>query len=79
MIVMKLKIKHLYNITSFYKKRSARINQALAKRKVSGERGNRTPDTRIFSPLLYRLSYFTAVFFKISFYQLVFFSKAVQR
>gem|GEM_PF-6106985 len=24
-----------------------------------GEEGNRTPDTRIFSPLLYRLSYLT--------------------
>ena len=25
--------------------------------KSGGERGNRTPDTRIFSPLLYQLSY----------------------
>jgi hypothetical protein len=24
---------------------------------MSGQRGNRTPDTGIFSPLLYRLSY----------------------
>jgi hypothetical protein len=24
---------------------------------ASGQRGNRTPDTRIFSPLLYQLSY----------------------
>jgi hypothetical protein len=25
--------------------------------KCNGQRGNRTPDTRIFSPLLYQLSY----------------------
>jgi hypothetical protein len=24
---------------------------------LNGQRGNRTPDTRIFSPLLYQLSY----------------------
>ncbi len=24
---------------------------------ANGQRGNRTPDTRIFSPLLYQLSY----------------------
>ena len=30
-------------------------SEALA----SGDGGNRTPDTRIFSPLLYRLSYIT--------------------
>jgi hypothetical protein len=27
--------------------------------KESGDGGNRTPDTRIFSPLLYQLSYIT--------------------
>src|SRR5262245_45679914 len=27
---------------------------------ASGQRGNRTPDTRIFSPLLYQLSYLAA-------------------
>lgn len=30
---------------------------------LSGQGGNRTPDTRIFSPLLYRLSYLTGCFF----------------
>jgi hypothetical protein len=27
---------------------------------VNGQGGNRTPDTRIFSPLLYQLSYLAA-------------------
>ncbi len=27
---------------------------------IGGEEGNRTPDTRIFSPLLYQLSYLAA-------------------
>jgi hypothetical protein len=34
-------------------------NEIILKKKKSGDGGNRTPDTRIFSPLLYQLSYIT--------------------
>ena len=31
---------------------------------IGGQRGNRTPDTGIFSPLLYRLSYLTDIIWR---------------
>ena len=32
---------------------------------MNGQRENRTPDTRIFSPLLYRLSYLASTYMAI--------------
>jgi hypothetical protein len=38
----------------------ARKKAFEVQRLLSGDGGNRTPDTRIFSPLLYQLSYITS-------------------
>jgi hypothetical protein len=50
-----------------FSKSNARLcSQACTSRKLSGEGRNRTADTRIFNPLLYRLSYFTGNLHSIS-------------
>ena len=40
------------------------LSTELFPQKTGGQRGNRTPDTGIFSPLLYRLSYLTDNFWR---------------
>ena len=49
-----------------------KIKKGMRKHPFCGDGRNRTVDTRIFSPLLYQLSYITSIFVgaKIDFFQL---------
>ena len=57
----------ILNIQSNHRKTRKNRNRSLSIAVLSGVTGNRTRDTRIFSPLLYQLSYDTIFVLELPF------------